>query len=165
MGSPGLFITDSPTLETILEKLASLAVPMDKRDFSTDEYKSLFPHGRIETPIGDVEIGKNQYEKLRDRDSGKRQILMGAMRQTLSDPVVVIAETKDNKKAEVFIKSFRDGAGADFDTVMSVVVIKERQRVSISTYQRKRREVISKIKKADGIVFIKDNAPQPDERE
>ena len=26
-------------------------------------------------------------------------------------------------------------------------------------------EVVSKIKKADGIIYIKDNAPQPDERE
>jgi hypothetical protein len=147
-------MTDMPTLENILEKLKSFAVPMDKRDFSTGEYKSLFPHGRIETPIGDVEIGKNQYEKLRDRDGGKRQVLMGAMRQTLSDPVVVIAEAKNGKKAEVFIKSFREHGKIGIDTVMSVV-IKEEQRVSISTYQRKQREVINKIKKADGIIYLK----------
>jgi len=148
-------MTDTPTLENILEKLKSFAVPMDKRDFSTGEYKSLFPHGWIETPIGDVEIGKNQYEKLRDRDGGKRQVLMGAMQQTLSDPVVVIAEAKNDKKAEVFIKSFKEHGRIDIDTVMSVVVIKEGQRVSISTYQRKQREVINKIKKADGIIYLK----------
>jgi len=138
-------MTDTPTLETILESLRTLAVPMDKRGFSTDEYKSLFPHGRIETPIGGVEIGKNQYEKLRDRDGGKRQVLLGAMRQTLSDPVVVIAEAKNDKKAEVFIKSFREHGKTDIDTVMSVVVTKEGQRVSISTYQRKQREVINNM--------------------
>ena len=158
-------MTETPIVEAILEKLVSLAVPMDKRNFSKEEYKNLFLHGLIKTPIGDVEIGKNKYEKLRDRDGGKRQILIGAMRQTLNDPVVVIAEAKEDKKAEVFIKSFRDEGGVGIDTVMSVVVKKEGHRVSISTYQRKQREVVSKIKKADGIVYIKDNAPQPDERE
>jgi hypothetical protein len=148
---------DNSTLETILEKLRTLAVPMDKRDFSTEEYKTMFPGGRIVTPIGDVVIGKNQYEKLRDRDGGKRQKLIGAVRQTLSDPVVVIAEARDGKKAEVFIKSFRDEGSMDIDTVMSVVVITEGQRVSISAYQRKQREVISKIKKADGIIYLKDD--------
>ena len=155
-------MADISTVENILEKLASLAVPMDEREFSKEEYKNIFPDGRVKTPLGDVEIGKNQYEKLRDRDGGKRQALMGAMRQTLSDPVVVIAEAKDDKKAEVYIKSFSDDG--IMNTVMSVVVKKEGQRVSISTYKRKQREVINKIKKADGIVYIKDNAPQPDEQ-
>jgi len=31
-------------------------------------------------------------------------------------------------------------------------------RIAISTYKRKHREVIKKIKKADGIVYIKDNS-------
>jgi len=38
-----------------------------------------------------------------------------------------------------------------------VVVDIKGARVAISTYKRKRREVIGKIKKADGIVYIKDN--------
>ena len=111
-----------------------------------------------------VEIGKNQYEKLRDKDSGKRQSLIGAMRQTLSDPVIVIAEVEGDRKAEVYLKSFKDEDKVDIDTVMSVVVKKDEQRIAISTYKRKQREVVNKIKKADGIVYIKDNTLQPDER-
>jgi hypothetical protein len=155
---------DMPTLELILEKLESLAVPVDMHDFSKEEYKKIFPHGRIMTPLGEVKIGENQYEKLRDRDGGKRRSLIGAMRQTLSDPVIVISEAEDGRKAEVYIKSFRDEGKVGIDTVMSVVVKKDEQRIAISTYKRKQREVVSKIKKADGIVFIKDNAPQPDEQ-
>ena len=135
---------DTPTVEGILQKLVSLAVPMDKYDFSKEEYKKVFPQGRIKTPLGEVEIGKNQYEKLRDRDGGKRQSLIGAMRQTLSDPVIVIAEAEGDRKAEVYIKSFRDEGKVDIDTVMSVVVKKDEQRIAISTYKRKQREVISK---------------------
>ena len=157
-------LTDIPPVEIILEKLVSLAVPMDKHDFSKEEFKRLFPQGRVKTPLGEVEIGKNQYEKLRDRDGGKRQPFIGAMRQTLSDPVAVITEAKNGREAEVYIKSFKDDGKVDIDTVMSVIVKKDEQRIAISTYKRKQREVIKKIKKADGIVYIKDNAPQPDER-
>ena len=39
---------------------------------------------------------------------------------------------------------------------MSVVVTIEDAKVVISTYKRKRREVLSKIKKADVIVYEKD---------
>jgi hypothetical protein len=38
------------------------------------------------------------------------------------------------------------------------VVDINREQIAISTYKRKHREVISKIKKADGIVYIKDTA-------
>ena len=152
------------TIESILEKLVSLAVPMDMYDFSTEEYKKVFPQGMIVTPLGEVEIGKNQYEKLRDRDCGKKQSLIGAMRQTLSDPIIVIAESEGDRKAEVFIRSFRDEGKDNIDTVMSVVVRKDGHRIAISTYKRKQREVVNKIKRADGIVYIKDNAPQPDEQ-
>jgi len=40
---------------------------------------------------------------------------------------------------------------------VSVVVNIQEAKIAISTYKRKRREVIKKIKKADGIVYIKDN--------
>jgi hypothetical protein len=39
---------------------------------------------------------------------------------------------------------------------MSVVVTIENTKVAISTYKRKRREVLSKIKKADVIAYEKD---------
>jgi hypothetical protein len=41
------------------------------------------------------------------------------------------------------------------------VVNIEGDRVAISTYKRKRREVAGKIKKADGIVYVKDNSGSP----
>jgi hypothetical protein len=58
------------------------------------------------------------------------------MRQTLSDPVVIIREREGDR---------------------SVVVNIGGAKVAISTYKRKRREVTGKIKKADGIVYVKDN--------
>jgi hypothetical protein len=148
----------------ILANLASMAVPMDDREFSREGYNAMFPRGTVVTPIGEVKLGQNQFEKLAEKDSGKRRPLIGAMYQTLSDPVVIITEKQGDRGAYVFIKSFR-GAGEKVDTVMSIVVDLGGQKIAISTYKRKRREVVNKIKLAAGIVYIRDNSGGPTNRE
>jgi len=138
----------------IIAKLETLAVSMDVREFSREEYRDAFPQGTVKTPIGEVKIGKNQFEKMAEKDNGKRRTLIGAMRQTLTDPITIIQEEKDDRKAYVFIKSFKNtdnSRKAAF--VMSVVVSIEDTKVVISTYKRKRREVSSKIKKAGVIAY------------
>jgi hypothetical protein len=44
---------------------------------------------------------------------------------------------------------------------MSIVVDLDGQKIAISTYKRKRREVVNKIKLAAGIVYVKDNSGSP----
>ena len=150
-------MTDTSTIESILKKLASLAVPMDEREFTNEEYNRVFPRGIVDTPIGEVKIGQNQFLKLDEKDGGSRQGLIGAMRQTLSDPVIIIREREEARIADVFIKSFTVGEGKKENLIVSVVVDIKGVKIAISTYKRKRREVIGKIKRADGIVYIKDS--------
>jgi hypothetical protein len=152
---------DTPIVENILEKLASLAVPMDEYEFTNEEYNRVFSRGTVITPIGEVKIGKNQFTKLAEKDGGSRKGLIGAMRQTLSDPVTIIRESEKSRIADVFIKSFKVAGSRDENLILSVVVTIQETKIAISTYQRKRREVIKKIKKADGIVYIKDNGGSP----
>jgi hypothetical protein len=141
----------------ITAKLETWAVPMDVREFSRKEYREVFPQGTVKTPIGEVKIGKNQFEKMSEKDNGKRRALIGAMRQTLTDPITIIQEEKDGRKAYVFIKSFKDTEDSQkTGFVMSVVVAIENTKVVISTYKRKKREVLSKIKKAGVIAYEKD---------
>jgi hypothetical protein len=150
-------MTDTPTLENILEKLKSFAVLMDEREFTREEYNRVFPRGTVVTPIGEVRIGQNQFSKLAEKDRGNQQGLIGAMHQTLSDPVVIIREREKDRLADVFIKSFTAGENIRESLIVSVVVDIKGDKIAISTYKRKRREVSGKIKKADGIVYIKDN--------
>jgi len=150
-------MTDTLTVEIILKKLVSLAVPMDEREFTNEEYNRVFPRGIVGTPIGEVKIGQNQFSKLAEKDRGSRRGLIGAMRQTLADPVAIIKEREEARLADVFIKSFTAGEGKKENLIVSVVVDIKGAKIAISTYKRKRREVIGKIKKADGIVYIKDN--------
>jgi hypothetical protein len=140
----------------ITAKLEDLAVPMELQEFSVEAYREVFPQGTVQTPIGKVKIGKNQFEKMSQKDNGKRRTLIGAMRQTLADPIVIIQEERDGRRAYVFIKSFKAAnKQGKPDFIMSVVVTIENTKVAISTYKRKRREVLSKIK-AGVIVWEKD---------
>ena len=113
-----------------------MAVLMDNREFSKEEYRKVFPQGTVDTPIGKVIIGKNQFSKLAEKDSGKRQILIGAMRQTLSDPIVIFPEEKNDRKAYLFLKSFKKDD--KLNIIVSVVVTIEDNKIVISTYKRKK---------------------------
>ena len=137
----------------ITEKLESMAVPIVQINFSIDEYRKIFPQGTVNTPIGEVKIGKNQFLKLAEKDYGKRQKLIGAMYQTLSDPIAIIQEEKENRRAYIFIKSFNADDKTGF--IVSVVVKIDDKMVAISTYKRKKREVVSKIKKAGVMAYEK----------
>ncbi|MDR0473982.1 MAG: hypothetical protein LBH43_09980 [Treponema sp.] len=150
-------MTDSRIVENILEKLGSLAVPMDKRKFTREEYNTLFPRGTVETPLGRVKLGRSQFDKMEGRDAGGRRELLGAMHQTLTDPVVVIREIQDDKSALVYIKSFVEGESGRIHPVISVVVTQEGQNIAITTYRRKLREVRNKIKMAGSIVYVKND--------
>jgi hypothetical protein len=145
------------TVKRITTKLEILSDPMDLREFSRAEYRAVFPQGIVETPIGKVKIGRNQFEKMAEKDKGKRRELIGAMRQTLADPVVIVQEEKDGRKAYIFIKSFKNAEDVlRPDFIMTVVVTIQETKIAISTYKRKRREVLSKINKAGVIVYEKD---------
>jgi hypothetical protein len=140
-------------IKRITAKLELMSVPMDFKIFSIDEYRKVFPQGTVKTPIGEVKIGKNQFSKLAEKDYGKRQALIGAMWQTLSDPIVIIQEEKEGRAAYIFIKSFIIGEKPCI--IVSVVVTIENNMIAISTYKRKKREILNKIKMADVMTYEK----------
>ncbi|GHV94872.1 hypothetical protein AGMMS50293_11920 [Spirochaetia bacterium] len=145
-------MTNIPIAEIILNKLKQLAVPMGKQEFSRKEYNRLFPRGAVETPIGKVKLGENQFEKLKAK---KRMDLLGAMHQTLSDPVVIIAEEKDGKRARLYIKTFLDEGDSKTDHLMAVVAIIDDEAVVISTGKRRKGQIENKIKMAGSPLYLK----------
>jgi hypothetical protein len=124
----------------IREKLDRLAVPMEKVEFSRENYNKLFPFGRIKTPLGMVKLGQDQFAKLIRK---KRRHLLGAMRQTLVEPVVVLSEKQDERTAMLYIKSFKDDEKSAF--VMSVVVNDGKDNIAISTGPRKKKQIEAKL--------------------
>jgi hypothetical protein len=141
--------------EQIIAKLEEFAVPMMEVEYSREEYNRLFPEGTVKTPLKTVKMGTDQYAKLGRKDSGGRQSYIGAVYQTLTDPIIIIKEGDD----DVYIKSFSNEKG--FSTFISVEKDKEDGRFIVTNYFRHKSEVLRKIKWADSIAYLKDDRGSP----
>ena len=95
----------------------------------------------IETPLGRVKMGENQYEKLVEKNRTKE---FGMVAMTLQDPDVVFiepSEAKDGQETErpysyVFVKTFvKDGKKIRY--YASVTVKRDGMEVSISSHHIK----------------------------
>jgi hypothetical protein len=146
--------------DRVINNLGVMAVPMEEHEFSLETYNKLFPDGKIDTPIGEVKIGENQYKKLQTRDQGKRSRYLGSMYQTLKEPIVIIKQKREKdayKPSWLYIKSFIQGNKAEI--IISVVVsqfdnIQNKPiKVSISTHPKELKPVTEEIKKPDVIVY------------
>ena len=138
-------------LKTALEETAE---ELPYTPFTRENYNTLFPYSKVETPLGAVKLGTHQFEKLEQKD---RQYILQAVHDTLADPSIVIKETgKDvfgeDKISNIFAKSYifpSDKARA----IQSVVVSIDGENISITTHQRDISNVVNKIKKPDQLLF------------
>lgn len=105
--------------------------------------------GRVNTPIGDVKMGENQFTKLmRQGREGK----LGMVKPTLETPDVIIedaSEAKEDDVAErnssyVFVKAFKKADGSRYYYFTSVTVSKDGKEVVISN-QEKRKNAIANL--------------------
>jgi hypothetical protein len=143
---------NEPRINQIAAKLETMAIPMERYNFTREEYNRLFPRGAVDTPMGKVRLGKNQFEKLKNKE---RTDLMGAMYQTLSDPVVILSEEKEGQSSLLYIKSFKVAGSDKIDRVMTVVVRIGKDMVAISTGKRKKKQIENKIKMAGSPLYLK----------
>jgi hypothetical protein len=136
----------------ISDKFKALAVPIDNIKFSIDNFYKLFPKNEITTPIETVIVYRAQFDKLEKRDKGGRKYLLGAMRQTLTDPIVIV-RASDNPKKSLYMKSFNNCR----IIVMSVVEHKKGGKtIAISTHQKNLKNILSKIKNPGDILYEKE---------
>ncbi len=103
----------------------------------------------LETPIGRVKMGENQYAKLEEK---KRTREFGMVVQTLRNPDVVFIEQSEAKEGQtterpyslVFIKTFvRDGEKIRYYS--SVTVSKDGMEISVSSHYTKPTKVKEKL--------------------
>ena len=136
----------------ITEKLETMAVPMEKAEFTREEYNKLFPFGKVKTPIGIVRLGAHQFEKLEKK---QRENLLGPMKQTLEDPIVVLEEVRDGAISHVYIKSFSNKAETELTNVISIAVNIEGTPTVISTGKRRPVQIEKKLKMAGSPLYIR----------
>jgi hypothetical protein len=127
--------------EIIMDELDQQAVPMEYVEFTRREYDRLFPHRRLKSPIEVVKLGAGQFEKLLQNG---RENYLGAMHQTLTDPVIILEEIREGEKSHLYIKSFKSTEN-DTDFVMSVVVNIDGENITVSTGPRKKKQILKKL--------------------
>ena len=138
-------------LQTALEETAE---ELPYTPFTRENYNTLFPYSKVETPLGAVKLGAHQFEKLEQKD---RQYILQAVHDTLADPSIVIKETgKDvfgeDKISNIFAKSYIFPSDK-VRGIQSVVVSIDGENISITSHQRDISNVVNKIKKPDQLLF------------
>lgn len=133
--------------------LKEVAIPLEKIEFTRDNYNKLFPYSKIETPIESVKMGEHQFEKL---EAKQREFILQATHDTLSNPDLIINEQKENvfgeqEDSHLYAKSFF--INDKVHGVQSVVVSIDGENVSISTHERDINNFVNKIKKPDQLLY------------
>lgn len=153
--------TEERSDEIQLQKAIELAlekntVQLTEVKLNRENWNRFFPNGSVETPIGTVKLGENQFNKLQKED---RNNLLAAMYETLSNPSIVLEkETLDKnsgdfKPVNVYGKSFVREDSNHKRIVESVVIFKDGDEISIGTHNKDIGRFTRQIKTADQIIF------------
>jgi hypothetical protein len=135
--------------DEIKHTLIDTAVPRMKVGYTEENFKKLFGKwNRVDTPIGGVTVPHSQFIKL---EKEKREGWLGAMYQTITDPVVIIQESPERK---LYIKTFTPERKGVI-TFLSVIIEDGNNRVNISNHEKDINNILNKIKKAGDVVYKK----------
>jgi hypothetical protein len=148
-----LFSLDN-SLEYVKNRLkAYLEAKQTKQDhveFSRENYIKIFgEEEKVDTPIGEVLIARNQYKKLIEEN---RTGWLGAWGQTLKDPDLIY---EANPTKYVFVKSFKRSKCDGVRTYFSVVAEKGNNltKYSITIHQRSIGRALKELKDARDILY------------
>lgn len=98
--------------------VAKEAAPFVKKEYTFENFKADFPQGKVQTPIGEVNIGSFQFKKLQIKG---REKYLGLIKPTLEEPSFIV----DFEDTTFFFKAFKDEKGV----VKFASVTKERDGV------------------------------------
>ncbi|MCR5299225.1 MAG: hypothetical protein K6D57_08035 [Paludibacteraceae bacterium] len=133
------------TLIAQMEKRADVAPDVE---LTIENWDAQFGEdGRVNTPIGDVKIGENQFTKLmRQGRDGK----LGMIKPTLETPDVIIEDASKAKEdgvternsSYVFVKAFKKADGSRYYYFTSITVKKDRREVVVSSQEKSRNRLL-----------------------
>ncbi len=127
-------------------------------DLSIDNWDALFgKDGIVNTPIGEVKMGDNQFTKMMRED---RHGKLGMVKPTLENPDVILEDaskakeddTEERPSSYIFVKAFKKADGSRFYYFTSITVSKEGREVVVSN-QEKRKNAIANLLSKDRLVW------------
>lgn len=131
--SGGRVLNQASVIESELD---ADAAPFREIEQNEESWNRDFPEGKIDTPLGEYRLGKNQYAKMIRNGRGKD---IGLVKPTLENPTYII----DDGDGQLFIKEFIDESGKKY--FQSVAVEIDNENVVISNGQRRQRQIIQKV--------------------
>jgi len=142
--------------------------------YSKEKWDELFVDGKIDTPLGIVKIGANQFDKLNPntkdpknptRKKQDRRKHISYIYETLKNPTFIIDNT--NGKT-IYIKEFDkiDSTGKSTRIYSSIVINKDGLMINISNHNMNHKQVYNEIKKGKlifsvGVPTNKETNPNP----
>ena len=147
---------EKPTKERLnKEEAADIIADMEEHaevapevELTIENWDALFGEdGRVNTPIGEVKMGENQFAKLmRKGRNGK----LGMIKPTLEDPDIIVEdkrEAKDGANTErdssyVFVKAFVKNDGSRYYYFTSITVSQDGKEVVVSNQEKSRNRVL-----------------------
>lgn len=122
-------------------------------EFNRDNFNILFPQGIIQTPIEAVKLGKNQFDKLKNKH---REKYLDLVYKTLHNPSIIINEFRLNNGNEElshnYIKSYKDDSV--IEGFQSIIVTIDNKSISVSSHNRSLDVLLNKIKTPEQLNFI-----------
>lgn len=125
-------------VETVVSSMKSLAEVAPEMELTPENWEAEFgDDGIVNTPVGEVKMGENQYLKLLKK---KRDRYFGMIKPTLTNPDMVLEEHDPKEGAEratkyLFVKTFIKPDGKRYIHFESVTVQKDNLEVSISSHE------------------------------
>jgi hypothetical protein len=121
-------------------------------------YAQFGKDGMVETPLGQVKMGENQFLKLANNNRGAQ---FGMVKPTLTNPDIVVEEYDPKEGSErdtklLFIKTFTTNEGQKYTNFESVTVQKDGLEVSISSHIIEKNAMLHKLQTGN-IAFNKFN--------
>lgn len=123
---------------SLRQQMADNAEPERILEHTKDNWLQDFgKDGRVNTPIGSIKLGENQYKKAGREDRIKR---FGLLKPTLERPDVILEKPAPKEGAErqtkyLFVKSFKKVDGTKILNFESITVKQGEDEVSISAHQ------------------------------
>ena len=137
-----------------MELIADIAPEID---LTIENWDAFFGEsGIVNTPIGEVKMGENQFAKLmRQYRDGK----LGMIKPTLENPDVIIEDASEAKEGDtterassyIFIRSFKKADGSRFYYFTSITVSKDGREVVVSSQETSRNKILRLLQKGSVI--------------
>lgn len=163
-GMIGRSLTDKEATE-LIERMEATAEIAPTIELTPENWIAQFgEEGAVDTPIGTVKMGENQYFKMaRQGREGK----LGMVKPTLQNPDVVVEDYRpastgrsERDTSYIFVKTFNKEDGSRYYYFTSVTVRKDGREVVISNQERSDKR-ISKLLQQGKVAWIDNGILHP----